>query len=485
MYLLEMRRIHGSGTSWKSARQPAESVSPLPAFSPSAPALAQTQTPDSGSISSLTPPIKDDVANEATGSWTLKKLPAQPYMRELYRQFPDDTPAFFRDSLFQVVARTYYLTRDNSDGTKSQAWTAGGWIAYRSGLIGDIFGVHAAVYTSEKLFAPDDEPGTKLLTPDNQPLNMLGQAYARVQMLDQELRVGRQLIDTPLINPQDNRMVPNTFEGAVVATLPDKERQYDYSAGYLTAVKQRDSNDFISMSDALAGEDIVNRGAPYANIKYRPFSGLTTIVEDYYVQDFVNTGFAQAEYDFKQPKDRPNPILGANVIDQQSMPQDMLTGSAFQTYQASAKVQMAFAGWTAFAAGSATGDNRRSSRRSAPSRTTPICSRFPSTMPARGHSAPASLTIRLRVRRPRPHRAQRRRLGYARLERHQSDERHADRQPQRARSVGAIPAELRAAARLSGRGAIFRPLAGRQYPKPATGARFIVDYTVLFRPPTK
>ena len=221
-----------------------------------APALAQTQAPDSGSISSLTPPIKDDVANEETGSWTLKKLPAQPYMRELYTQLPDDTPAFFRDSLLQVVARTYYLTRDNSDGTKSQAWTAGGWIAYRSGLIGDIFGVHAAVYTSEKLFAPDDEPGTKLLTPTTQPLNMLGQAYARVQMRDQELRVGRQLVDTPLINPQDNRMVPNTFEGAVVATLPDKERQYDYSAGYLDRREAARLQRLISMSDALEGEDV-------------------------------------------------------------------------------------------------------------------------------------------------------------------------------------------------------------------------------------
>ncbi len=359
MNLLEMRRIHGSGQRLGRALGACGICFGVAWFFTVAPALAQTQASDGGSISSLTPPIKDDVANEETGSWTLKKLPAQPYMRELYTQFPDDTPAFFRDSLLQVVARTYYLTRDNSDGTKSQAWTAGGWIAYRSGLIGDIFGVHAAVYTSEKLFAPDDEPGTKLLTPDNKPLNMLGQAYARVQMLDQELRVGRQLIDTPLINPQDNRMVPNTFEGAVVATLPDKERQYDYSAGYLTAVKQRNSNDFISMSDALAGEDTVNRGAPYANIKYRPFSGLTTIVEDYYVEDFVNTGFAQAEYDFKQPKDRPNWILGANVIDQQSAPQDMLTGNSFQTYQASAKVQMAYAGWTAFAAGSATGDQSK------------------------------------------------------------------------------------------------------------------------------
>src|SRR5579859_6418635 len=54
-------------------------------------------------------------------------------------------PAFFRDSLVQVVARSYYLTRDNSDGSRSQAATLGGWIAYRSGLIADHFGIHGAL----------------------------------------------------------------------------------------------------------------------------------------------------------------------------------------------------------------------------------------------------------------------------------------------------------------------------------------------------
>jgi len=272
---------------------------------------------------------------------------------------PSDTPAFFRDSLLQIVARTYNFTRDNSDGSKSQAWTAGGWIAFRSGLIGDIFGVQAAAYTSEPLFAPADEGGTKLLTPDQGSLNNFGQAYVRAQLNDQEFRGGRQLVDTPLINPQDNRMVPNTFEGITLVTLPDKDRSYDYAVGYLTDIKQRDSNDFISMSDALASKDVVNDGATFGMLRYRPFSGLSTVFMDYYVKDFINTGFAQVEYDFKQPKEFPNWILGANIIDQRSAGDNLLTGSPFETYQVSAKVQMAYAGWTLFAAGSAMGDESK------------------------------------------------------------------------------------------------------------------------------
>lgn len=283
-------------------------------------------------------------------------------MREIYWQdvmggdFPADTPPFIRDSLVQIVTRSYYLTSNNFDGTRSAAWAAGGWIAYRSGLIADLFGVHAAFYTSQKLYGPANESGTLLLNPGQQPLNVLGQAYGVARIYDQEIRGGLQLVDTPLINPNDSRMVPVTFEGVQLASLPVKGRMYDYAAGYLWAVKQRASNDFIPMSDALADANVVNRGAPFGMIKLRLFPGFSTTFMDYYVEDFVNTGFAQAAYHFRLPEHAPQWSIGANIIDQRSVGANLLTGSAFRTYLASAKVQMSHAGWTAFVAGSVAGD---------------------------------------------------------------------------------------------------------------------------------
>ena len=203
----------------------------------------------------------------------MSKFPPQPYMREFYWQLPSDTPAFFRDSLLQIVARSYYLTRDNSNGSTSQAWTGGGWIAYRSGLIANIFGVHAALYTSQPFFAPGDEGGTKLLTPDQNPLNSLGQAYARAQIYDQEFRYGRQLVDTPLINPQDNRMVPNTFEGLTLVTLPDKDRSYDYAVGYLMEVKQRDFERLCFDVERIGGNGHPSRG-PGCTIRHGQISAI-------------------------------------------------------------------------------------------------------------------------------------------------------------------------------------------------------------------
>jgi outer membrane porin, OprD family len=318
------------------------------------PALAQT-SPVLNPNSQLLPISRDEVGDEEIPGWSLAKFPPQPYMREIYWQQPSETPAFFRDALLQTVGRTYYFTKDNFNGTRSQAWTGGGWIAFRSGLIGNLLGMHAAVYTSQKLYAPDGEGGTRLLTQEQDPINVLGQIYGRMQIFDQEVRGGRMLVDTPLINPQDNRMVPNTFEGAQLVSLPDKERSYDYAIGYLWTIKPRDSNDFIPMSDQLAGADVVDRAVPFGMVRWRPLPGLSTVFMDYYVDDFVNTGFAQAEYSFQPSKQHPTWKFGVNVIDQRTVGSNLLTGVPFETYQASAKVQMDYAGWTLFAAGSVTG----------------------------------------------------------------------------------------------------------------------------------
>ena len=73
------------------------------------------------------PVTRQEVAQEEIGapqpSTPLYVLPPQSTMREVHwRDISgrDDSniPAFFRDSLVQVVARTYYLTRDNLDGSR-------------------------------------------------------------------------------------------------------------------------------------------------------------------------------------------------------------------------------------------------------------------------------------------------------------------------------------------------------------------------------
>ena len=59
---------------------------------------------------------------------------------------------------------------------------------------------------------PDDKDGTKLLAPGQEQITVLGEAFGAIRVLGQTVTGYRQLINRPFINPQDSRMMPNTFE---------------------------------------------------------------------------------------------------------------------------------------------------------------------------------------------------------------------------------------------------------------------------------
>ena len=53
---------------------------------------------------------------------------------------------------------------------------------------------------------------------------MLGEAFGAVRILGQTITGYRQLINRPFINPQDNRMVPITFEAYTLTGAADSSR---------------------------------------------------------------------------------------------------------------------------------------------------------------------------------------------------------------------------------------------------------------------
>ncbi len=168
---------------------------------------------------------------------------------------------------FEPVAqlRTYYLGAESLTGSPSAAWALGGWAGLRSPWWGDVFQVGLLGYTSQRLYGPDDKDGTKLLAPGQHPITVLGEAFAAARVFGQTLTGYRQLIDRPYINPQDNRMVPNTFEAY---TLTGSANDVSYTGGYITKVKARQSDSFAWMSSAAGGtgdhKGVVYAGATWA-----------------------------------------------------------------------------------------------------------------------------------------------------------------------------------------------------------------------------
>ena len=135
-------------------------------------------------------------------------------------------PAFFRDLELDLHLRSYYFNRElpirpappsGPDTVNQEAWALGGWMTLESGWLLDFFRVGATGYMSQPAYAPDTRDGTGLLGPGQTSITVPGQAWAQLRYQNYALLTGyRQLVNQGWVNPQDNRMIPNTFEGVTL-----------------------------------------------------------------------------------------------------------------------------------------------------------------------------------------------------------------------------------------------------------------------------
>jgi len=112
------------------------------------------------------------------------------------------------------------------------------------------------------------------------------------------------MVDTPLINRRDNRMIPITYQGATIRSDLGKGARFEYIAGYLQRFRPRDSNDFDDISQAFSVTD-VDAGTPFGWFRYRPNENLTFEAENYWVDDTINTGYVEAIYKFPRRTSGP------------------------------------------------------------------------------------------------------------------------------------------------------------------------------------
>ena len=248
----------------------------------------------------------------------VRKATLFPRLQDLLRR----APPVLRDTELSFHVRTYYLLRENTDDPDNEAWAAGGWLRYRSGWLWDALQVGVTLYGSGPLYAPADKDGTLLLAPGQEGYAVLGDAYVALRYGGHRLTGYRQEIDTPYVNRQDNRMIPNTFQGL---TLVGRTPWFRYGTGYLTEMKQRNAHEFISMGEAASatGSDA---GLAFAGLRMEPWKGLSIGAIDYFVPDVINIAYAEVGYVWSL---RPglSLTLGAQFTDQRSVGDDLLTGT--------------------------------------------------------------------------------------------------------------------------------------------------------------
>lgn len=108
-----------------------------------------------------------------------RPLTVFPGLREQWK----DTPAFLRDSKFDIHFRSYYrdevTNAPNGVGIR-ETWAGGGSLSAETGRLFDIFSLGAVLYTSFPI-APPDYDNTGLLPPNQQGHAVFGQLYGRAR----------------------------------------------------------------------------------------------------------------------------------------------------------------------------------------------------------------------------------------------------------------------------------------------------------------
>jgi hypothetical protein len=240
------------------------------------------------------PPVSDvDEIRSPIRSVFPRPLRERHLLPSLRRQLKD-LPPFFSDTALEANFRTYYRRQDRTSDLLSEAWALGGSIAYRSGWFADVAAIEVEGFTSQPMVAPDDRDGTGLLDSGQDGYTVLGIANAKLRYKGLVLTGYRQYHDLPYLNRAGTRMTPNTYESI---TLAKPEGNLKFSTGYTWNIKRRNSNEFVSLTEAL-GLD-VDRGLFHAGVVWDPDDGLhlgfvTGFLEDVFTGVYSEFGFTRS-----------------------------------------------------------------------------------------------------------------------------------------------------------------------------------------------
>jgi hypothetical protein len=252
----------------------------------------------------------------------------------------------FRDTDFYGELRSFFLDSDNLNGSRNEAWALGGSAGLKTGYFRDLFAFGATAYTSQPLNAPADQDGTKLLEPGQRGYTVLGESYVDIRVADGvDATIGRKGFDTPYISQFDSRMTPNTFQAAIVQGSVGGDNGapgWRFGGGYIDKIKERNSEEFISMSAAAGAPAGVSRGVSAAGVLYQ-IGSLSVGGIDYYSKDIINIAYFEAK-DAVALNSWMRLQMAVQYTEQGSVGENLLMGHEYSARAFGTKIELAFAG---------------------------------------------------------------------------------------------------------------------------------------------
>lgn len=254
------------------------------------------------------------------------------------------------DAIATVHLRSFYFDRTNPQLPNYVAWAGGGWVGYQSGWLYDTLQVGAVGYTTQPLWAPANTSGTQILKTGQYGFFVLGQAYVSAQAKGQTFTGYRQLINELEVNPNDDRMIPITFEAYA---LRGKIGTVNYFAGYVAAIKPKDYWTFINMGER-AGAPNHNAGMGLFSLKYGSLDDLRLRGSVYYVPDILTSSYGDVGKTVPLA-DWLRFRIESNIMVQGSNGLNLLTGQSFSTWSAGARATFLLGDFTMWGAYTQTG----------------------------------------------------------------------------------------------------------------------------------
>ncbi len=142
-----------------------------------------------------------------------------------------------KNGKFSANLKLFYMIRtfDHIRYT-AKAFNGGGILKYESASY-HRFRFGLAYYGSHKLgniYSRRQGIGTSLLQLNGKDIEFLGEAYLQYEIAQTTLKAGRQQLDTPLLEGNDQRLVPTVFEAYIIKSedLPDTHLEAGYVKSY-------------------------------------------------------------------------------------------------------------------------------------------------------------------------------------------------------------------------------------------------------------
>ncbi|APA63091.1 OprD family outer membrane porin [Maribacter sp. 1_2014MBL_MicDiv] len=176
--------------------------------------------------------------------------------------------------------RTYYMMTSNKGELKDfNALATGGKLKYQYNLLENLE-IGAALYNStnlglQDLTIPDVTTGRisryeeglfDRLDLENDAVFLLGELYAKYKLNKHTFTFGRMKINTPLINPEDGRMIPTLVQGFWYHFSAEKAK---FQLGVLNEIAPRSTGEFYGIGESIGtypvGRNMFGNASAYAD----------------------------------------------------------------------------------------------------------------------------------------------------------------------------------------------------------------------------